>query len=380
MALIMLSLLMTLAVASLAASTSEPAIATNQMMNAQARALAETGLERAIWALTKGETSPTTTGALADPLPSPVPPPYNGSQFVSSSGGGFIVTITNGLSANERVITSVGYVPNNTKPLAIKKIQTTVAKVKFLDPPCALCAGGETPIGAATEIRIGGSASINAATSSGAQYCTGITPTAAAYSQGPIVTNGNPALLAPTGGVALAPNQPRSTFDQILFTDSDMAMLKALAKANGTYYQGAQTWTSPPPNGLIFVDTPSGNPFTSSSPSGDIITVDVHGNWTSGWNGWLVVAGSIAISGNVTMNGLIYAQNDISLHGTGGGGGITGAVISTNRMDTSSTNVDTDDTGNAPITYNCPSVRNGGGTIPQGWFVKPGTYREVAGS
>jgi len=25
-------------------------------------------------------------------------------------------------------------------------------------------------------------------------------------------------------------------------------------------------------------------------------------------------------------------------------------------------------------------VRTGGGTIPQGWFVKPGTYKEVPGT
>jgi len=116
--------------------------------------------------------------------------------------------------------------------------------------------------------------------------------------------------------------------------------------------------------------------LTNSSPSSDLITVDVHGNWGSGWNGWLVVAGSIHVSGNITMNGLLYAQNDVTLHGAGGGS-ITGAVISTNRVDTNSTNVDTDDIGNAPISYNCPSVRSGGGTIPQNWFVKPGTYKEV---
>ena len=63
-----------------------------------------------------------------------------------------------------------------------------------------------------------------------------------------------------------------------------------------------------------------------------------------------------------------------------GAGSITGAVISTNRVDAASTNVDTDDIGNAPITYNCPSVRSGGGTIPQNWFVKPGTYKEVSGT
>ena len=60
-------------------------------------------------------------------------------------------------------------------------------------------------------------------------------------------------------------------------------------------------------------------------------------------------------------------------HGAGGG-------ISTNRIDSQSTNVDTEDVGNAPISYNCRRVRDGGGFIPQGWFVKPGTYRDVDGT
>ena len=379
MALIVLGLLTTLTLAFLAITVSEPSIAMNQMMNAQARAIAESGLERAIWALSKGETAPATTGALADPLPSPVPAPYDGSQYVAMGAGGFIVTVADGAATNERVVTSIGYVPNNTNPIAIKKIQTVVSKVKSLDPPCAICAGGENPPGTASQIQIGGSASINGSSASGAQYCAGVTPTAAAYASGPIGTNGHPDLTAPPGGVAIAANQPASSFAPFLFTDSDMAILKSLAKANGTYYQGDQHWTSPQPNGVIFVDTPSGNPFTNNSPDSDIIGVDIHGNWRSGWSGWLVVAGSIQISGNMNLTGLIYAQNDVTLHGAGGGR-ISGAVISTNRLDTSSTNVDTDDIGNAPLTYNCPAVRDGGGTIPQGWFVKPGTFKDVPGT
>src|SRR5437899_10873647 len=379
MTLIIMALLTPLTVAVLAFTSTEPFIASNQMANAQARAIAESGLERALWALTKGEANPAATGALADPLPNPVPVPYDGSQYVAAGVGGFIVTVTNGGAANERNITAVGYVPNNVNPIAIKKIQTTVTRVKFLDPPCAVCAGGEQPPGTSTEIQVGGSASITAGLANGAEYCAGVNPTAAAYSQGSINTNGHPSITGPVGGSDTAPNQPTSNFSNFLFSDSDILTLKSLAKANGTYYQGDQHWSSPPPNGIIFVDTPSGNALTNSSPSSDLITVDVHGNWGAGWNGWIVVGGSIHVSGNVTMNGLLYVQNDVTLHGSGGGS-ITGAVISTNRVDTASTNVDTDDVGNAPISYKCPSVRKGGGTGPQNWFVKPGTYREVPGS
>ena len=143
MTLIIMCLITALTVAFLAFTSTEPAIASNQMMNAQARAIAESGVERALWALTKGDAAPGTAGSLADPLPAPVPAPYDGSQYVAVGVGGFIVTVGPGGVVNERTIIAVGFVPDNVNPIAIKKIQTTVTKVKFLDPPCAVCAGGE---------------------------------------------------------------------------------------------------------------------------------------------------------------------------------------------------------------------------------------------
>jgi hypothetical protein len=378
--LILMALITSLTVAFLAFTSAEPVIASNQMANAQARAIAESGVERALWALSKGETLPSPVGALADPLPAPVPAPYDGSQFISVGVGEFKVTVANGAATNERSITAVGYVPNHTNPIAIKKIQTTVTHIKIPTPPCAVCAGGEAPAGATTNIQVGGSASIVASLAQGAQYCAGSTPAAAAYSAGTINTNGNPNIVGPTSGTALATNQPASNFTSFMFSDNDFATLKAYAKQNGTYYQGSQTWTSPPPNGIIVVDTPSGNPLTNTSPTADqSVVVDIHGNWPQGWSGWLVVAGSVWISGNAQLSGLVYAQNDVTLHGNGNGN-VTGAVVSTNRVDTQSTNIDTDDTGNAPVTYNCPAVQSGGGAVPINWFVKPGTFREVAGS
>ncbi|MEK7838438.1 MAG: PilX N-terminal domain-containing pilus assembly protein, partial [candidate division NC10 bacterium] len=77
MALIALLILTALVVAFSVLSTSEPTIAANHLRVAQARALAEAGVERAVWALTNS----TATGGLLDPLPSPVPAPYDGSQL-----------------------------------------------------------------------------------------------------------------------------------------------------------------------------------------------------------------------------------------------------------------------------------------------------------
>ena len=108
--------------------------------------------------------------------------------------------------------------------------------------------------------------------------------------------------------------------------------------------------------------------------------MDIHGNWDSGWHGWLIVAGTIQMSVDISMRGLIYGQNDVQIDGQGHQF-VQGAVIATNRKDTYavSSQVDSKDVGNGKLTYDCPAVRDGGGTIPQNWFVRSGTYKEVTG-
>jgi hypothetical protein len=378
-ALIVMAALVSLIVAFLVLASTEPQIASNQKVGAQARALAETGIERALWALTKGDTTPGFSGALDPASTNPSAAPYNGGTFVQVSNlGQFSVTVTDGAGANEKVLTAVGWVPSNANPIAVKKIQVRAIRIKHVDPPCAICAGGESPAGTSAEIRVGGSATINASVATGASYCAGVTPTTAVMAEGTVVTNGNPSLSAPTGGTTITQNVPASTFSQFLLTDSDMMYLKSLARANGTYFQGNTTFTSAPKNGIVFIDTPSGSPLTNSSPSSDVITLDIHGNWSTGFNGWLIVAGSASISGNIAVTGLVYAQNDVSLNGAGNGA-IRGAVISTNRRDTSSTNVDSTDIGNSPLTYDCNAVRTGGGSLPQGWTMEAGTFVEQQG-
>src|SRR5689334_66712 len=79
--LILMTAIAALTIAFVAFAGTEPLIATHHMENAQARAIAEAGVERALWALTKGETDPAFPGTLPDPLPNPVPAQYNG-QYV----------------------------------------------------------------------------------------------------------------------------------------------------------------------------------------------------------------------------------------------------------------------------------------------------------
>ncbi|PYM44883.1 MAG: hypothetical protein DME14_21530, partial [Candidatus Rokuibacteriota bacterium] len=187
MAMIVLTVLMALMAAFAFLATSEPQIAANHMASVQARSLAESGLERALWALTQGEASPAPAGTLVNSGPPnytlAIAPPYDGSTFVSvSSAGGFKVTVSELTPPviNQKVVTAVGFVPNDTNPVAVKKITAKVTRIKWIDPYCGLCAGAETPPGGATEIDVGGNATVNGSGSShnvggrtvaGGRYC-----------------------------------------------------------------------------------------------------------------------------------------------------------------------------------------------------------------
>jgi len=390
MALIVMAILTALMAAFAVLATSEPQIASNQVASAQARALAESGVERVLWALTTGEASPTTAGVItldANYNLLNVPAAYNGTTENGLGVGSFRVLITDGAQRNIKVVTAVGFVPNATNPIAIKKIITQVTRFNWITPQCGLCAGGEDPLGHATTIKVGGSASINASLSAqggvpAGQYCSGVTPASAVGSTGSVTVNGSPNLTPPPGYTNVPPCPAGAACTQtfpstMTLTDSDMATLKAMAKTNGLYVKGSPTWHVPPTNGLIFVDTTDESVLSASTPLANVPTVSLHGSIN--FSGWLIVAGNVDVSGGINMTGMIYAQNTVTLHGAGHGL-YTGAVISTNRMDNSSTNIDDQDVGNAPISYNCPAVRNGGGFLSQSWFLMPGTYREVSGS
>ena len=82
LAMLALVILTVLSLAFMALSKSEPIIASNQARAAAARSLAESGLERALWALTTSVIPATLSGVAAAP--------YNGTQFTpqpSPAGG-----------------------------------------------------------------------------------------------------------------------------------------------------------------------------------------------------------------------------------------------------------------------------------------------------
>lgn len=373
-AMITLVILTALTLAFTSLGTSEPLIARNHSMAAQARSYAESGIERAIWVMTNATPAFTSGTAAA---------PYDGNQVLTvSTHGGFSVQITDGANAYEKNVVAVGWAPDASGQLrGVRKIQATVSTTRLstFSPPCALCVKGT--------LEIGGNSTIDAR----ANHCAGATPTGGTMSTGATTTIGSAAVYGPGNNVANeigapSPDMPavqnETSFAGVTLTADEIATLRARAQSGGTYLQGAQSFSGENslPNGLVFVDTTTGTDYTASTPDDEAGAVTITGNIT--WSGWLVVMGSVNISGTVAMRGTLYALNDFTFTGNGE---VRGAVITENRKDVISTVVDSSTTGSSSIVYDCAVARTGGtqadGTpwVPAKWTLQLGSFREVEG-
>jgi hypothetical protein len=403
MALLTLVMLTTLMLAFAVLSQTEPIIAANQLRVSQARALADSGFEYAVWALS----NPTDPKGLSSPLPSsPAPTPYDGTTFVVLGGtGGFLVKVINDPAGdrNVRQITSTGWTPTNsatdTHTKAHRTIQASVVVIPNLSEqaPCALCVNGDlsvggnsTIVGTNTDTHCGGN-------NKAGTYTSGITVTGGASSVtgGPLASF--PGCPAPC---AVAQNQPASTFNGFTYTNADLTALKALAMKNGTYfgpgfsgltnsdgqavagtYSGFVSFNSSNKvaNGVVFIDTTDGvNVDPNGTNTNTLAYLDIHGNpFVAGnFTGVLVVNGSLNISGNMQMNGIVYAVNDMTYNGTGTGA-IYGLAVSQNIRDSSATAIDSYTNGNSLINFDCAKAR-APLFIPPGFALVPGTYRELS--
>ena len=393
MALITLVLLTTLMLAFATLSQTEPIIAANQLRVSQSRALAESGFEYAVWALTNS----TDPKGLGSPLASsPAPAPFGGNTFVTLGGtGGFLVTVILDPAGdpNVRRITSIGWTPTNsatdTHTKAHRQIQASVVVIPNLGlkAPCALCVKGELSVGGTTTIN-----GTNTDTTCGDNNKYGT------YTQGSTTTSGNAVVTGGAGGVAQ--NQPSSEFDKFTFSNSTLTALKALAMKNGTYfgpgYSGntdgngkavAGTYTgsvhfsssNQVANGIVFIDTLDGQNLdpngTNTNTLGSLL---VDGNpfadASGSFSGYLVVNGSLQIAGNMQINGLVYAVNDFTYRGTGTGA-INGLAVSQNIRDTAATTIDTETSGNSLVNFNCQNTA-APTFLNHGFSLVSGTYRE----
>src|SRR2546427_12845844 len=108
--LIALVILSALMIAFAVLAQSEPVIAMNQYRGAVARALAESAVERAVWALTAGSR----VGGGVDPPSSGVVagPPYDGGTSLTIGSGGFTLKIK-GVATGEGRIDAGGLKPDH---------------------------------------------------------------------------------------------------------------------------------------------------------------------------------------------------------------------------------------------------------------------------
>jgi hypothetical protein len=425
MAMMTLLLLTTLMLAFGVLAQTEPVIAANQLRVAQARSLAESGMERARWALSEGALNPGAANSIDNPMPGSVgvnpvtaPAPYDGSLFMTSSTGGFIVTVqTMNPTVNPHVrrIVATGYTPTNsvadTRPKAHRKIQADFEIIPDmgLKPPCALCVKGG--------LDVGGSAVISAIDDVSCGNKVG------SLSVGTTDRGGSSSLRGADGnttynevGTDYKMGQDPALFDEFTFKDSMLDRLKQLAKQNGTYFgPGYPNGGLGPPvsspawsgsiafnssnqvnNGIVFVDTVDGQNIPADLAQqvpGHFADVTIHGSPFTGlpgalnpsqpstgsvFKGWLIVNGSLSISGNMKLDGMAYAVNDFTYNGTGTGA-ITGLVVSQNVRDVTQTAIsdDSSSSGNSRIHFNCENARNKP-FLPQGFFMQAGTYRELS--
>ncbi len=147
-------------------------------------------------------------------------------------------------------------------------------------------------------------------------------------------------------------------------------------------------------NGIVFVDTADGanipTDLEAQTPS-NFANVSIHGNPFTGqpgalggtatpgdFSGWIISNGTLSISGNMVINGMVYAVNDLTYNGTGTGG-IRGLAISQTIRDTTQTAISDDSaaTGNSRITFDCANARNRD-LIHTTFSLVAGTYRKPA--
>jgi Tfp pilus assembly protein PilX len=419
MAIMMLVLLTGLMVSFAMLARTEPTIAANQLRVAQARGLAESGIERAVWALTNYSDAQGLPAIL--PLVTPndntstATAPFNGATFMSGgslTSGGFTVAIRKDQSVpadqNIREITAVGWTPTNDGANALTKAHRRLfVKVKVVpdlasQAPCALCVKGA--------LQAQGNATVNGTNTDPA--CGGNNKYGA-FSANAASLGNNTNFSGGAGGYA--ENQGDAAFEGFSYGPSSLDALKALAKKNGTYYgpgfpnggftnDGSTSWSgsiafnssNQLSNGIVFVDTTDGvNLDPAATNTATMASMTIHGLPFTGlpkagstlpnvpistspplaFRGMIVSNGSLGISGGMTLQGLVYAVNDFSYNGTGAGG-LYGQVITNNMRDTSSTSVDSSTTGNSRVVFNC-SYAKAFNMIPFTFSMIPGSYREL---
>lgn len=347
----------------------EPA-ADSQLLASQARALAESGLERSLWALSNAGAP----GALRA-LPAAgvaAEAPYDGSTFVPvGPTGGFMVRVA-GLGPNQATVVAVGWSPTNApsdgRAKAKRRIEATVARLRDLarEAPCVLCVGAH--------LTLAGGAKVDARPSGGAT-ASGCGEKIPVWAAGGLTLAGAAEVLGgPLAGLAAR----ASAGADVSLSDDDLDILRSKAKFQGTYLRPASDAPlalTRLPDGLVFVDTLDGSNPTAPPRRATLARVRITaGSFASQpFKGWIVVNGAVDVgAGFGGIRGIVYAADTITTSGFGDDA-IDGIVIARHVSGAKTASL-----SDARIVFDCGAAR-GAGHVPTGWFVRPGTYREGQG-
>jgi hypothetical protein len=387
MALMSLALLVPLMLAFASLSVTEPVIAANHLRASQARALADSGLQYALWALS----SPPERGGLASPLPaSPAPAPFDGQTLVAvGMTGGFTVRVTNhaGGDPQVRTVTAVGWVAGAGEGAARAHRQVVADVVAVPDPgaraPCALCVRGA--------LSVAGNVAVEGTNRDPA--CGGDTRYGA-FSGGATMVTGPARLAGGAGGSAQ--HQPASAFDAVTLSPAALEALRALAMRRGTYYgpgfprggtvsDGGASWDGrvvfdtdhPLRDGIVFIDTTDGRPPGPGDPAATLAAARLEAGALPApdgvFHGWLVVNGSLDITAGLHARGLVYATDSLTYRAPGLGR-IEGLAVAMSARDAAA-RLETVAGGGLSVTFDCRHA-GGAGLVPRGFALVPGTYRE----
>jgi len=133
------------------------------------------------------------------------------------------------------------------------------------------------------------------------------------------------------------------------------------------------------PDGLIFVDTVSGQPIAPTTPESDLATVSVSDGAATRPSGvirgWTIVNGTLSVAGAVTLEGFAFAADRFSQTGAAR---VLGTVMAGHVRSTAPSIIDARPPAGPALSWNCEAGRTGGGVIQARWIIKPGTYREAA--
>lgn len=381
MALVGLLVLSALVIALAALSGTDPVVAGNHYRAAVARAMAESGLEWVLWALGTGH------GGLDAAALAPgqvAAAPHDGTSFTAlGDGGGFTVKVS-GVSPTEVQVDAVGWTPGLLDRAAVhRRVRARVMRLPDLgrETACAVCVRGDLEVRDSAVVSAAADTSCGAKAGAAATGSTTVAGEARVYgADGNDWPNQAADLMAGVAGARL---------DRLALDDAALAVLRSLARTNGTYYgpgsppPGETTWTGRmvfdagnpvARDGIVFVDTVSGRPPAALDP-GDHAAVEFRGDPfpTGRFRGWIVVMGRVTSFDAVgSLHGLLYAADTVALTGRADVQGLIAAGLGPGAAPAA-----TVIGGLATVTFDCAAAR-GAGRLPRGWLVKPGSYREVS--